>query len=102
MVVWKKEVRKAVVQQIGLAAKALFLRRASLRDDFARVGAFKLARVPVRNAVPRRVQLNNAEEIYFGNSQEGDDGFTWELTHRGDICFGLITCPSLLNKMINT
>ena len=31
-----------------------------------------------------RVQLNNAEEIYFGNSQEGDDGFTWELTHRGD------------------
>ena len=30
-----------------------------------------------------RVQLNNAEEIYFGYSQEGDDGFTWELTNQG-------------------
>ena len=41
----KKEVRKAVVQQIRLAAEALFLRRSGLRDDFACVGAFKLARV---------------------------------------------------------
>ena len=29
------------------------------------------------------IRLNNAEEIYFGYSQEGDDGFTWELTHQG-------------------
>ena len=29
------------------------------------------------------IKLSNAEYIYFGYSQEGDDGFTWELTHQG-------------------
>ena len=29
------------------------------------------------------IRLNNAEEIYFGYSQVGDDGFTWELTNTG-------------------
>ena len=37
------------------------------------------------------IRLNNAEEIYFGYSQNGDDGFTWELTHNGStIALGAI------------
>ena len=37
----------------------------------------------IENPYLLRVQLNNAEEIYFGYSQNGDDGFTWELTNNG-------------------
>ena len=31
------------------------------------------------------LQLNSQEMIYFGYSQEGDDGFTWELTNQGSL-----------------